>query len=131
MAHVRFGDGYDIVPGRAAVYIRGHAARSGGPVDKDALYHWIDDIPVSTSAGAGLYTTTDDLAGWIVALQSGRLLSNPASIVRLWQPDVLNDGKPNVWAMGWPILAGTKRRAVGGIGGGRSTFFVFRTIASW
>ena len=26
---------------------------------------------------------------------------------------------------GWPILAGTKRRAVGGIGGGRSTFFVY------
>jgi CubicO group peptidase (beta-lactamase class C family) len=40
-------------------------------------------------------------------------------------PDVLNDGKANSWAMGWPILAGTKQRAVGGIGGGRSTFFVY------
>lgn len=125
MSNARFGDGYDIVPGRAAVYIRGQAGRDGGPVDKDALYHWIDDIPVSTRAGAGLYTTADDLAGWIIALQSGRLLSKPASVARMWQPDVLNDGKPNSWAMGWPILAGTKRRAVGGIGGGRSTFFVY------
>lgn len=125
MANARFGDGYDIVPGRAAVYIRQHAGRGGGPADKDALYHWIDDIPLSTRAGAGLYTTADDLARWIIALQSGRLLSKPSSLARLWRPDILNDGKPNIWAMGWPILAGTTHRAVGGIGGGRSTFFVY------
>ena len=125
MASARFGDGYDIVPGRAAVYIRERAGHGGGPADSNALYHWIDDIPASTRAGAGLYTTADDLAGWIIALQSGRLLSKPTSIVQLWQPDALNDGKPNIWAMGWPVLAGTTRRAVGGIGGGRSTFFVY------
>lgn len=125
MANARFGDGYDIVLGRVAVYIRERAGRGGGPGNSSTLYHWIDDIPVSTRAGAGLYTTADDVAGWIIALQSGRLLSKPTSIVRLWQPDMLNDGKPNIWAMGWPILAGTTRRAVGGIGGGRSTFFVY------
>jgi CubicO group peptidase (beta-lactamase class C family) len=120
----RFGDGYDLVPGRADVYIRQHAGRGAGLADKDALYHWIDEIPVSTRAGAGLYLTADDVAQWIIALQGGRLLS-PASLARMWQPDVLNDGTANIWAMGWPILAGTKRRAVGGIGGGRSTFFVY------
>jgi CubicO group peptidase (beta-lactamase class C family) len=125
MSNVRFGDGYDIVPGRASVYIRERTGRGSGPDDNNVLYHWIDDIPVSTRAGAGLYTTADDLARWIIALQSGRLLSKPASVARLWQPDVFNDGKPNIWAMGWPILAGTKHRAVGGIGGGRSAFFVY------
>jgi CubicO group peptidase (beta-lactamase class C family) len=122
MSHAQFGDGYDIVPGRARVYIRERAGRGAAA---DALYHWIDDIPVSTRAGAGLYTTADELAGWIIALQSGRLLSKPASIARMWQPDTLNSGKPNIWAMGWPILGGTKRRAIGGIGGGRSTFFIY------
>lgn len=121
----RFGDGYDIVPGRADVYIRQHAGRSAGPTDKDALYHWIDEIPASTRAGAGLYMTADDLAKWIIALQGGQLLSKPGSLDQMWQPEMLNDGKANIWAMGWPILAGTKRRAVGGIGGGRSTFFVY------
>ena len=125
MTHAQFGDGYDLVPNRADVYIREHAGRGVGPSDKNSLYHWIDDIPVSTRAGAGLYSTADDVAGWIIALQNGRLLSNPSSIARMWQPDMLNNGKPNIWAMGWPILAGTKRRAVGGIGGGRSTFFVY------
>lgn len=120
----RFGDGYDIVPGRADVYIRQHAGRGAGPANNNTLYHWIDDIPVSTRAGAGLYATADDVAGWIIALQGGRLLA-PATINRMWQPDVLNDGTANIWAMGWPILTGTKRRAVGGIGGGRSTFFVY------
>lgn len=123
MAQARFGDGYDIVPGRAGVYIRGRAGRSAA--GQDALYHWIDDIPVTTRAGAGLYTTADDLAAWIIALQRGRLLSKPASIERMWQPDTLNNGKPNIWAMGWPILSGTTRRALGGIGGGRSSFFVY------
>ena len=125
MANARFGDGYDIVPGRAAVYIRQHEGRGSGVTGGDNLYHWIDDIPVSTRAGAGLYTTADDLAQWIIALQDGRLLSKPTSLARLWQADVLNDGRPNIWAMGWPILAGTTHRAVGGIGGGRSTFFVY------
>ena len=124
MPDARFGDGYDIIPGRADVYIRQHVGRGADPADKNALYHWIDNIPVSTRAGAGLYATADDVAGWIIALQDGRLLA-PASINRMWQPDVLNDGSANIWAMGWPILAGTKRRAVGGIGGGRSTFFVY------
>lgn len=124
MASAKFGDGYDIVPGRAAVYIRAHDGR-GDPNDENALYHWVDDIPVSTRAGAGLYTTAGDLAGWIIALQDGRLLSKPASVARLWQPDVLNDGTLSSWAMGWPILAGTNRFAVGGIGGGRSAFFVY------
>jgi len=125
ISRARFGDGYDIVPGRASVYIREHAGRSSASAPANSLYHWIDDIPPSTRAGAGLYTTADDLAKWIIALQSGKLLANPASLDRLWRPDVLNDGKPGAWAMGWPILAATKRRAVGGIGGGRSTFFVY------
>jgi len=118
MTRARFGDGYDVVPGRASVYIR---QRAGRP---DGVYHWIDDIPPSTRAGAGLYTTADELAQWIIALEDGRLLSK-TSRERLWQADVLNDGKPNIWAMGWPILGGTSRRAVGGIGGGRSAFFVY------
>lgn len=121
----RFGDGYDLVPGRADVYIRQHSGRGAGPADKNALSHWVDEIPVSTRAGAGLYLTADDVARWIIALQGGRLLSKPGSLDRMWQPDVLNDGTANIWAMGWPILTGTKRRAIGGIGGGRSTFFVY------
>lgn len=118
MTRARFGDGYDIVPGRTNVYIR---QRAGRP---DGIYHWIDDIPPSTRAGAGLYTTADELAQWIIALQDGRLLSKESREL-LWRPDILNDGKPNIWAMGWPILAGTSHRAVGGIGGGRSAFFVY------
>lgn len=126
MAQARFGDGYDIVPGRTAVYIRKREGREGREgAGSETLYHWIDDIPVSTRAGAGLYTTADDLARWIVALEDGRLLKGPGSLGQLWRPDRLNDGAANIWAMGWPILAGTTHRAVGGIGGGRSTFFIY------
>lgn len=125
MTRARFGDGYDIVPGRASVYIHGQAERSDRKTDPAKLYHWIDEIPESTRSGAGLYTTADELAQWIIALENGRLLAKKSSVDRLWAADKLNDGKSNIWAMGWPILAGTSRRAVGGIGGGRSAFFVY------
>jgi len=124
MTHARFGDGYDIVPGRVGVYIR-RAGKGAAKPDGEKLYHWIDDIPEITRPGAGLYTTADQLAQWIIALENGRLLAKKSSLARLWQPDVLNDGKSNIWAMGWPLLEGTSHRAVGGIGGGRSAFFVY------
>lgn len=125
MTRARFGDGYDIVPGRVGVYIRQRPGSAEAEGDGSKLYHWVDNIPELTRAGAGLYTTADELAQWIVALQDGRLLAKKSSIARLWRPDMLNDGKPNIWAMGWPILGGTSRRAVGGIGGGRSAFFIY------
>lgn len=125
MAHARFGDGYDVVPGRTAIYINQHAGHSDATAGGDTLYHWIDDIPVSTRAGAGLYTTADDMARWIIALEDVQLLQRPESLDALWRPDRLNDGTPNIWAMGWPILTNTTRRAVGGIGGGRSAFFIY------
>ena len=125
MPRARFGDGYDIVPGRANVYIRGQAEHNGTANDPAKLYHWIDNIPGTTRAGAGIYTTANELAQWILALENGRLLTKKSSVERLWTADKFNDGKSNIWAMGWPILAGTSRRAVGGIGGGRSAFFVY------
>jgi CubicO group peptidase (beta-lactamase class C family) len=125
MTRARFGDGYDIVPGRVSVYIHGQAGRSDRKTDPEKLYHWIDEIPESIRTGAGLYTNADELAQWIIALEKGGLLAKKSSVDRLWAADKFNDGKSNIWAMGWPILAGTSRRAVGGIGGGRSAFFVY------
>ena len=67
---------------------------------------------------------TPALATSKIANANGRLLAKKSSVDRLWTADKLNNGKSNIWAMGWPILGGTSRRAVGGIGGGRSAFFV-------
>ena len=49
----------------------------------------------------------------------------PASVRRLWQPASLSDGKPAPWALGWPAIRRDAHRAVAGIGGARSAFYVY------
>ena len=111
-----FGDTKDVVVGKASSYM---LARGG-----KGYRNVIEDFPVFMRAGAGINSTAGELANWLIALQSGRLLA-PASVERLWQPTSLNDGKPAAWALGWPTIGRDAHRAVAGIGGARSAFYVY------
>jgi CubicO group peptidase (beta-lactamase class C family) len=123
MTHARFGDGFDIVPGAATPYSF-YGAGHGGAATKE-LGRWRDDLPPFTRTGAGLNASAREIAGWIIALQGGKLLAKPDSLTRLWTADILNNGQPNEWAMGWPIVRATPHRIVGGFGGGRAAFFIY------
>ena len=116
MRHSGFGDAKDVVANKASSYVLG----AGGKGYRNV----IEDFPVFMRAGAGINSNAGELAGWLVALQSGRLLA-PASVQRLWQASSLNDGKPAPWALGWPAIGRAAHRAVAGIGGGRSAFYVY------
>jgi CubicO group peptidase (beta-lactamase class C family) len=123
MTHVRFGDGFDVVPGAATPYSF-YGAGHGGAVTKE-LGRWRDDLPPFTRTGAGMNASAREIAGWIVALQGGKLLTKPDSLTRLWTAETLNSGTPNAWAMGWPVVRAAPHRIVGGIGGGRAAFFIY------
>jgi len=114
MRNSGFGDARDVVRNKATSYFL---------AGKD-YRNVIEDFPVFMRAGAGINSSTTELANWLIALQSGRLLTS-ASLTRLWQPGTLNDGKPAPWALGWPAIRGDGHRAVAGIGGGRSAFYVY------
>ncbi|WP_217494181.1 serine hydrolase domain-containing protein [Janthinobacterium sp. HH106] len=116
MPHSGFGDAKDVVVGKASSYVLDR----GG----NGYRNVIEDFPVFMRAGAGINSNAGELANWLIALQSGRLLA-PASVERLWQPTSLNDGKPAQWALGWPTIGRDGHRAVAGIGGGRSAFYVY------
>lgn len=116
MRHSGFGDAKDVVANKASSYVLGR----GG----NGYRNVIEDFPVFMRAGAGINSNAGELANWLIALQSGRLLA-PASVERLWQPTSLNDGKPAPWALGWPTIGRDGHRAVAGIGGGRSAFYVY------
>ncbi|WP_230503091.1 serine hydrolase domain-containing protein [Janthinobacterium sp. FW305-128] len=116
MPHSGFGDAKDVVVGKASSYVLDR----GG----NGYRNVIEDFPVFMRAGAGINSNAGELANWLIALQSGRLLA-PASVERLWQPTSLNDGKPAPWALGWPTIGRDGHRAVAGIGGGRSAFYVY------
>src|SRR5262249_36509538 len=91
-----------------------------------------DDFPPFLRTAAGINTTAEGIARWIIALQVGKLLKQKSSLAALWTPGVLNDGScggfggplPG-YALGWPMTLPPEERALGGIGGGRSAFFVY------
>lgn len=117
-----FGDSYDLVPNAATIYSRsprGSLAKD----DNNRLSHWFYDIPYSLWAGAGIQTTADEVARWLIALMDGRLIGR-SSIQRMWAPEKLNNGTDGDWAAGWPVLQTTPTRQVAGIGGARAAFIV-------
>jgi CubicO group peptidase (beta-lactamase class C family) len=124
-----FYDSHDVVAHSARVYRR--AATEGHR--RGELVCVFDDFPPSLRTAAGINTTAQGIARWIIALQEGKLLKQKNSLATLWTPGVLNDGScggfgqglPAGYALGWPMTLPPEERAVGGIGGGRSAFFVY------
>lgn len=118
-----FGDSYDPVANAATIYSY-FPRRTLAPDDADRLSRWVYDMPYSLHAGGGIQTTATELASWIVALSSGRLIS-AASTQSMWAPEKLNSGAEGSWAAGWPVLASSPKRQVAGIGGNRAAFIVY------
>ena len=124
MASAVFGDGRDIIAHRAQAYRYAGgtltAASSGGKLEQT----YDEFTPFIRTAG-GLNASAQDLARWIIALQDGTLLKQKSSLATLWTPAKFNNGLPTPWALGWPTISRPEHRAVAGIGGRRSAFFVY------
>ena len=124
MPRTEFGDSSDVVPHAAQAYTTLRSVR-GQYVRTDKLSRRFDEFPPSLRTAAGINTTAEELARWIIALQEGRLLKAKSSLATLWAPVALNSGAPSFWALGWPARVRPEHRAVAGIGGMRSAFFVY------
>lgn len=90
------------------------------------------DFPIFLHAAAGMSATAKEIANWLIALQSGKLLNKPSSIKTLWTPAVLTNGKTkgfnnllNGYALGWPTVGRLEHPAVAPAGGNRAAFFVY------
>ena len=124
MPRTGFGDSSDVVPGSAQAYTTLQSI--GGQLRRtEALKRRFDEFPPALRTAAGINTTAEDLARWLIALQQGRLLKTKAGLATLWAPVALNNGQPSGWALGWPARVRPEHRAVAGIGGMRSAFFVY------
>ena len=118
-----FGDSYDPVANAATVYSY-FPRRTLAPEDANRLSRWIYDMPYSLHAGGGILTTANELAGWVIALSTGRFI-NATSMRSMWTPEKMNNDTDGNWGAGWPVLATSPRRQVAGIGGNRSAFIVY------
>jgi CubicO group peptidase (beta-lactamase class C family) len=131
MIHTRFGDSSDVVLHSAGGY--SYLQNVNGVWKKgdrlSALY--VSFAPYFRTA-AGILSTSTDIANWLIALQSGKLLKDKSSLEALWTSAVLNDGTTggmsallNGSGLGWPLTTRVEHPAAGPIGGMRSTFFVY------
>jgi CubicO group peptidase (beta-lactamase class C family) len=120
MSHSGFGDSLDVVHGKAESYryIRPTADRAA------RLQNVHEVFPPFTRSAAGINSSAQDLARWLIALQAGEVLK-PETREALWTPGRFNNGKAGQWANGWVTIDGSGHSSVGMMGGARSAFFVY------
>jgi CubicO group peptidase (beta-lactamase class C family) len=131
MTLTRFGDSYDVIPNSAGAYrmtkfVDGEFVRNNTP---GVAYI---QFPLFYRTAAGILSTAGDMANWIIALKTGKLLKYKSSIDTMWKPAILNNGKvggfnklTNGYALGWPTVTREDHPAVGPVGGGRSALFIY------
>lgn len=117
-----FGATKELVPNAANSY----------QFSKGKLNNMFFSFPSPLQSAAGMSSTANELANWIIALQNMEILKEKSSLEALWKPAILNNGKTggfsrllNGYAAGWPVIDRTEHPAVAPVGGGRSAIFVY------
>ncbi|MFB9079165.1 serine hydrolase [Flavobacterium procerum] len=124
MKHTVFGDSRDVIPHMAPTYFW-RKSLDGEVLPEPKLINNYFEFPYFRRTSSGLNSTSEDLAKWIIALTSGKLLSK-ASLEQMWQPSKFNSGKTIPWVLGWGMnKLRSKHRAIGMSGGGRAAFLVY------
>jgi len=111
----------DILPGRANTYM---SIRVDGEPAGRVFNSHINWPPILRTA-AGLNSTAEDLANWLIALQGGALLKQASSLETLWTPNPLPDGRPGIWGIGWIIGHSTAGRIPAPGGGAKAQIAVY------
>lgn len=90
-----------------------------------------EEFPPILRTAAGMSSTAPEISKWLIALNSGTLISKE-SLKILWTPATLTNSKTagfnnfvNGYAIGWPIIVRKEHPAAVAIGGNRTVFGVF------
>jgi CubicO group peptidase (beta-lactamase class C family) len=126
MPHTRFGNDGDPIPGTAKTYssMRGGNRQLG----RTAALHSISmDYPPILRTAAGIQSTAEDIAHWIIALQEGRLVKDKASLATMWTPvkPAHGEASPWVWSIGWPVLTRPLHSEYGASGGEKAALAIY------
>ena len=125
MKHTVFGDSRDVIPHFAPTYFW-RKNIDGRSLENALLINNYYEFPYFRRAAAGLNSTAEDMANWVIALLGGKLLHSSSSLETMWSPSVFNNGKTTQWSLGWGMNKFRKKhRAVGMSGGGRSAFLIY------
>lgn len=122
MPQTAFGDSRDVVMNRAQAYRYSQGALSA--YSKNNLERAFDEFTAFIRTAGGLNSTAEEIARWIISLEQNRILDKD-NLNKLWSPGKFNNEQPTPWALGWVAVSRPSYRAVAGIGGRRSAFFVY------
>jgi len=122
MTHTVFGDFHDVIP---------HSVRGYTYYKTGSLTNVFEEFPQPFRTSAGMNSTAEEIAQWIIALQNGQLIRKE-NLSILWKPGLLNNGTTrgfsdllNGYACGWLTVIRSKHPAVAAVGGARSALFVY------
>ncbi|KAF2333535.1 serine hydrolase domain-containing protein [Flavobacterium ginsenosidimutans] len=125
MGSTIFGDSRDVIPHFAPTYFY-RTALDGQKYMEQKMVNNYYEFPYFRRTAAGLNSTAKDIAQWVIALQSGKLLKSKATIETMWSPIQFNNGQNTPWALGWGLAKFRKHhRAIGMSGGGRAAFLIY------
>jgi CubicO group peptidase (beta-lactamase class C family) len=125
MLHTVFADSRDVVPHLAPTY-RYQTVIDGEKLATPKLINNYAEFPLSRRTCSGLNSTAEDMANWIIALQSGKFFKNKATLEQLFTPGTYNNGQATQWSPGFGITKiRPKHKAIGMSGGARSAFLIY------
>jgi CubicO group peptidase (beta-lactamase class C family) len=132
MKEIYYGNSYDVIKNKCPTYSYYYQDKITNEYIKgNKLKETYEEFPSKMITDAGAFTTAEEMAKWIIGLQSGKLLKKE-NIDLIWDPVKLNSGSYdgfggllNAYALGWPVITRKNHSAVAPIGGGRAAFIIY------
>lgn len=121
MPNTRYVNDQDILPNRANTYMSISVDGKPAGTTFNSHINW----PQILRTAAGLQSTAEDLAKWLIALEGGALLKQASSLETLWAPNPLPDGRPGIWGIGWIIGHSVAGRIPAPGGGAKAQIAVY------
>jgi CubicO group peptidase (beta-lactamase class C family) len=133
MKEIYYGNSYDVIQNKCPTYSYYHQDKiTKENIKGTKLKETYEEFPSKMIADAGAFTTAEEMAKWIIGLQSGKLLKKNEDIDIIWEPVKLNNGSYdgfggllNAYALGWPVITRQNHSAIAPIGGGRAAFIIY------
>ncbi|MGB6152930.1 MAG: serine hydrolase domain-containing protein [Pricia sp.] len=133
MSRATFGDSFDVTENKSPTYSFYYFDKALGEYAKgDQLLEVTEEFPTMLRADAGAFSSAEEIAKWIIALQAGKLIKDKVNLETMWRPVKLNNGNYgefggilNAYALGWLVVERDKHPAVLPIGGGRAAFGIY------
>jgi CubicO group peptidase (beta-lactamase class C family) len=124
MPRTVFGDDHDVVLHSARTYTP-YVLVDGKPERTNTLYKVHIEFPTMLRGCAGLNSTAQEIAHWLIALQRGELLKSRSSLTTLWTARAMNDGKPGPWGIGAWVFGRPKHPVFFAVGAAKSALAVY------